>query len=352
MRSVRRTVAIGMVIAAVSSTACGIGDRKKQAARITNSVAQLVLKRTAVATVSQSFALHKAPRGLQQALGAATGRPTATTIAGAPSAAEPTNTGGAALALAQAAGAGAAGGGRGATGAATPTKKGVLAESSGEIELDFTKHRAVVSAPLAAATPPAPILIFDDTRYYQRRIATGGRAPGGRAWSKLDFGKLDAKTILRDAAQSQGTSFRAVGLNPALIVELVRGALSGSIKSVGLEDVAGTPTTHYKFNFDRTKAIKGQKDKRIEAVNSVFAANLVPGDVMPGEVWLDSAGVPRRVLVNIDVKPGRRNLVYRLTLTMDLHDFGAPVTESLPAASEVAEVEGVGSFAQTATPNG
>jgi len=117
----------------------------------------------------------------------------------------------------------------------------------------------------------------------------GGAASGGlgtsRPWVSLDFASLPR--------QAQDQAAGSFAFNPALLLRLVAGTLTGSVKPTSESRTTTAESAGYRFyrvNFDLDKAEKGMADTSKQVVARVLQANAVTATVFPGEVWLDPHG--------------------------------------------------------------
>jgi hypothetical protein len=96
----------------------------------------------------------------------------------------------------------------------------------------------------------------------------------------------------------------------------------GDVTVVSADDVRGVPTRHLRATLDLTGAQA--------APAASFEARLVAAgvDALPVDVWLDDAGVVRRLLVSLD-EAGT------MTTTFDVYDVDADVVVTPPAADDV-----------------
>ena len=97
---------------------------------------------------------------------------------------------------------------------------------------------------------------------------------------------------------------------------------------VGPEEVRGVPTVRCRLTVDL-----GRADAALPAGVSVPAGPYRSLSRLPAEVWLDAAGLARRIAVNTDsdTRPPSES-VWSL---VELWDFGVPVEISPPGADEL-----------------
>jgi hypothetical protein len=221
-------------------------------------------------------------------------------------------------------------------------------EVTAALHLDYRER--LVQASLPAAAPdqgPVPFQVFAGDTFYQRRVnQTGEGTTGGRQWVKLDFGKH-----YDDREHKEGQGFGAQGLNPAWLVDLVGGALMGSVEELGVEVIRDASTTHYKVNFSWDDAFDDASKEEREGFRTAAAMMGIPERVVRGEVWLDDEGLPRRIKANVR-QQRRRNETLELHYTLELFDFGAATDIAIPGGDDVSEVDGMGGIAQATNPLG
>jgi hypothetical protein len=101
--------------------------------------------------------------------------------------------------------------------------------------------------------------------------------------------------------------------------------LTGSIKTLGPDTVGGVATTHFAASFDATRALAHAPKDRQHAVAAALDLMNVDNNAINGEVWLDAAGQPRKVLMRLREKVERRIIVaVNVTAEID-HIGGDPV---------------------------
>ena len=94
----------------------------------------------------------------------------------------------------------------------------------------------------------------------------------------------------------------------------------------------------HTMNVDAQKAFSRLADKDRQAVEKAFKSDNVKGSVYKhAETWIDGDGVPRRLIVHLrqELDP---EVVFGITYTIDLADFGAPVDIKAPGRDTTADV--------------
>jgi hypothetical protein len=136
--------------------------------------------------------------------------------------------------------------------------------------------------------------------------------------------------------------FAVFTLPPTVLVDLMGGALTGSLRSLGTDDIDGTRVTGYSGRFDLDKMVTDTfddefDDDRTEGVEHAFDILDIPGRVHAGKVWLDGDGLPRRFEITFDQKP-RRQWTFEVTMTIDFLAWGDPVAFEVPGNDDTIRI--------------
>lgn len=282
---------------------CGIQEKKENAERIRDSIEKLAVHGTASAQLTYSLRILETPRNAGGA-----------SIQGLPLLQE---------------------------GARTP-------EVSALILLDYRKKLAQTSLPAAEPDQaPVAVQVFDGDVLYQRRLnQAGAGTTGGRQWVKLDFGDH-----YDDREHAKGDGFGSQSLNPAWLVDLVGGALMGSVEELGTEPVRDVQTTHFEVNFSWDDAFEDVDDDEREGFLAAASMMGIPERVVKGEVWIDDEGLPRRIRANVRQQRDRNERL-ELQYTLELFDFGGAAVIEVPTGDDVSEVDGLSGIIQATNPLG
>lgn len=188
-----------------------------------------------------------------------------------------------------------------------------------------------MSMDMGSLIPPAErkngtkvsMIMSDQAMYMQ--IPGLAAETGGKRWIRLDFASLGADNVLGPMMEQLRDA------DPAKNMAFLEGAQD--VTTVGVEDVRGVSTTHYKFTIDLHKAL-AESPENIRKLLLDAMAKLGTSSVMPGEVWLDGEGLPRRFNYEMPVPiPGAAPMTMKAS--MEMFDFGQPVSVSLPADNDV-----------------
>jgi len=159
---------------------------------------------------------------------------------------------------------------------------------------------------------------------YLRSPAFAQATTQDKQWVKLNLATL---------ASSQGTTDLSGILDasptPTYALAYLQGA--STVDKVGAESIGGVQTTHYTVSANLDTAAEHASGSTRDALQGVDAQNRVL--TLPLDVWLDGNGYIRKV--RYDEHAGRRQAAQ---VTMELHDFGAPVTIDAPPDDSVVDL--------------
>jgi hypothetical protein len=155
--------------------------------------------------------------------------------------------------------------------------------------------------------------------------------PQQKPWIKIDL-QAAAKTAGLDISQ-----LTQVSSDPAQSLDYLR-ATSGDIKELGSETIDGVKTTHYRATIDFDKYPKLVPPERRAAVRRAIAAlrRLTHVRLQPVDVWVDDDKLVRKLHEAFAETVRGQQLT--LDLTMKFHHFNAPVSITIPAAADTADI--------------
>ena len=159
--------------------------------------------------------------------------------------------------------------------------------------------------------------------------------PGGKPWIKVDLGAVGRRAGL-DVSQ-----FTQFANDPTRMVDWLRAA-SGSVTTVGTEDVGGEPTTHYRATIDLDRypdlVPAEQRDLMRKAVDAVERSAHVSS--FPMHVWVGKDGLVRQVrTVLTETIQGQ---TVNVVTSERFYDFGAPVDVVIPSDDQVTDISNLG----------
>jgi hypothetical protein len=198
--------------------------------------------------------------------------------------------------------------------------------------LDVAGARSAVTANVKGEV--GAIKAYDESTYLQ--LMTGGTR--ARPWASYDFARVYDRR-----AEHKGEGFGNDLINPAHVVWLLPGVLTGSIRDLGQADVAGISTRHYTANFDATKAVEAAPTRRREGVLAALALMSVDPESIRGEVWVDDKGIARQTSMHLRQHFTRRDVI-DVNVSVLLDKVGVSTTVPLPPADSTTRTDDIGSI--------
>ena len=165
-------------------------------------------------------------------------------------------------------------------------------------------------------------IVTGDT-FYMRSPVFNQVLSQGKEWIKLDLVKL---------AQQRGVDLSSLldaSPTPANALAYLQGARD--VRKVGTNTVGGVKTTHYEVTVDLEKAAARATGSERAALRRVISQS--KQKTLPLDVWIDGNGYIRRV--SYDEHAGRQQPAQ---VTIELHDFGAPVSIKPPPSQSVVDL--------------
>ena len=158
---------------------------------------------------------------------------------------------------------------------------------------------------------------------------------GGKAWIEADLPTIDGL-----AGQELGLPALGSGLDMTGMLDWLRG-VSSNVTQVGTDTIHGAGTTHYRANVDLAKAAANAP---ADVRSRVEQAAQAVGQTIPVDVWVDGQGRLRQLTASLDPSKAQAPSdaavpsTGPIVVTVDLWDFGAPVTVTAPPADQVSNL--------------
>jgi hypothetical protein len=149
--------------------------------------------------------------------------------------------------------------------------------------------------------------------------------PAGKKWVRLDLAQL---------AKQQGVNLGSlVDSNPTPngALAYLRGS-TGKVQDLGKEKVRGVETTHYRATIDLEQSAKRAKGSTRQSIRRVI--DVAGVKKLPVDVWVGGDGFVRKVTYT---QHSSKNQSAKIT--MELYDFGAPVTITAPPGAAVIDFQ-------------
>ena len=175
-------------------------------------------------------------------------------------------------------------------------------------------------------------LIQDGDTAYVRFPPLAAQLPDGKTWIKGDANDLSNT----DAGQLKQFGSLA-GTDPRDVFGLLE-AVSGSIESVGTEEIRGVETSHYRAAIDTSKVEQLVPEAKRQSLGGLDQAAKQAGlSDLPLEIWIDADRRVRKLSIDLDAKQPGTDTPVEAALVVELYDYGAPVEPKLPPPDQVAD---------------
>ena len=176
------------------------------------------------------------------------------------------------------------------------------------------------------------------------------QTPGARPWIEVD-----PKTVKENQSGANlGQTQPGIVQDPTGEFEYLRG-VSESVEKVGVAEVRGTRTTHYRATIDLQEAA-AEEDPGAQEAYDEMSRKLGAGK-LPVEVWIDEKNRVRRYEIDMSVpvpesaaSPGTsgEDVTVRTRMVTEYYDFGVPVDVQAPPRDQTMDGSEMLSGAQPA----
>ena len=182
-------------------------------------------------------------------------------------------------------------------------------------QLAVTLDRAQRRAALSPSPGTKPIVLFDPAAVYARRVTRS--AADRRKWARFEYERLPDITLptMRELGQGAGPGDIAI-IDPVFVTDLLRGALTGSIK---LEKRSADGGRLLTFNTSISKAERKIKmdEKERKQRKKLLRSLAITGDIHHGEAILRPDGTISSVRMVFAEHPDKRTEIdLEATLTV------------------------------------
>lgn len=191
--------------------------------------------------------------------------------------------------------------------------------------------------------------VLDGSTVYENIPAMASET-GGKPWLKIDLETLGQ----RAGIQGLGSLIQSQNADPTSGLQYLRG-LTGTPVTVGKEKVRGVVTTHYRGAVDVRKAadaLPPEQQATMKQITEQFGIATFPVDA-----WVDNDGRIRRVHFSFDYSSAKGTatvpasaLPKSAEFTIELYNFGTPVSVSIPPADQTVDILNLLSGATGAKP--
>jgi hypothetical protein len=176
-------------------------------------------------------------------------------------------------------------------------------------------------------------VIQDGNVSYVRFPAVDGQLPEGRTWIRSDGKSVEVGGL--EVGELQGLA----GSDPRDLLELLE-SVGGEIELVGVEELRGVETTHYRAKLDPAEYAKTATSEERASLGPLAEPLQARVGEVPVDVWLDGDGMVRKLSFDISAEDGGQ--VGSASVSFELWDYGEDVDIDLPPADHVVDATAVG----------
>jgi len=204
-----------------------------------------------------------------------------------------------------------------------------------QLSMDMSPLLSAMGADSVSNAPASWVMseIVDGTTLYMKsdiQPASAGLPMGpfgSGEWLKMDLGQYES------AGQGGTGGLGTGGLTggPGGYIESLKSA-GATVTETGSDVIDGTSVTVYDGTIDPLAAISDAAPDKADAVRRAFEQSGISGS-MPFTAYVDDSGMVRRM--KITMVGGADGSTLHVEMTIDLFDFGAPVTITPPPADQV-----------------
>lgn len=192
---------------------------------------------------------------------------------------------------------------------------------------NFTKHSAQMTMQLPQVGS-LEFRVIGTTEYLKLPAAVGSKLGVTTPWVKIDATKVAG-------LNQMGSSFGGVSpQDPSQVLGYLQAA--SAVTKVGSASVDGTPTTEYRVKVDVAKLAdaEGASQQQLDQIRQTFGSG-----TLSIRVWIDKQHRIRQEQMALPISgqaPG--GTAGRVSLTLNLSDFGAPVNVVAPPAGQTTDI--------------
>jgi LppX_LprAFG lipoprotein len=205
-------------------------------------------------------------------------------------------------------------GGRAAGTAFDLSGSGRVDGAAGAAEMTMDFGTLLPATLTGGAGTTAEVRLVDKVAYVNLPFLAS-KLPAGKSWLKLDL-----------------SSASSVGVDQADPQQYLQQLLaSKDTQQVGTDTIDGEQMTHYRTTLDpaaQLSSVPADMRARVRRALESLGTTHIPADV-----WVDARGLLRRETVTFAF--GQAFAGAKATVTLNLHDFGTPVSVAAPPAADV-----------------
>lgn len=170
---------------------------------------------------------------------------------------------------------------------------------------------------------------------YLRFPALDDQLPAGKTWIRGTEGEGSVAGFRFEELEELARA------DPREALDALQG-VAEEIETVGVEELRGVETTHYRAVIDPQKLAKAKDLEGRPAPESLVDQITQRGlEPMPFDVWLDADGFVRKLEMSIAATESGTSQSSDASLSFEIWDYGEPVEIELPPADDVVDAADV-----------
>jgi len=209
---------------------------------------------------------------------------------------------------------------------------GNCSSSSAKMSLNMNISAAGTSTTMTGSGVEDPA-----TKSAQMQISMAIPGAGNLAIQEVVSGKtvymksdvFGDKWIKLDLAQLAGNNSLGTATDPCSTLSMLKNVPGTAVTKLGDDTVNGESATHYQVKLDiNTLLANSPLKKLVDQLGSAGMPSTIPLDL-----WIDGQGRPARLVMDLAFTIQGQSI--KEDLTIDLHDWGTPVSVTAPDPSQV-----------------
>lgn len=177
-------------------------------------------------------------------------------------------------------------------------------------------------------------VILGEDLYLKLPASLAGKIPGGKPWLELNLSQFSKSVGI------QGLSSLAdnPGENPAQLLQVLRGASTGTVQNLGEQTIDRVSTTGLRATVDLSKVVNTLPDSERRSASSAIASieKLTGLHYLPIEAWVDSSDHVRRMVVSETGHVGGQP--FSENVQLDFVKYGPEPVPAAPPADEATNI--------------
>jgi hypothetical protein len=182
--------------------------------------------------------------------------------------------------------------------------------------------------------------VTDGLVMYMRFPFLADKLPEGKDWVKIDLRRAASQVPGLDLDQF----LQFANNGPQSTLTYLK-AVSGPIETVGVDELRGVSTTHYRTNVDVAKYATLVPEAQREQLSSMLDQLVKQTGLrtIPVDVWVGEDGLVRKLEMAMTMTEPGTSQTAAASMSYEMFDYGEPVHITLPLPTETVDVTALAS---------